>query len=121
MEKDFQICISILIYLLTYLVVLLLINLLTYLVYFSKFISKFCILVRKILSGYFHKSVFLVKSRLIFNAFYYRHATQKCAHTKINTYSNEMNAYKDFHIFACISVIKTCITGLVFAISHSCS
>ena len=25
----------------------------------------------------------------------------------------EMNAYKDFHIFACMSVIKTCITGLV--------
>ena len=25
----------------------------------------------------------------------------------------EMNAYKDFHIFACMSVIKTCVTGLV--------
>ena len=41
------------------------------------------------LSSYFHKSVFSVKSRLIFNAFYYRHATQKFVHTKINTYSNE--------------------------------
>ena len=65
------------------------------------------------LSSYFHKSVFSVKSRLIFNAFYYRHATQKFVHTKINTYSNEMNAQKDFHIFTCISVIKTCVTGLV--------
>ena len=26
----------------------------------------------------------------------------------------EMNAYKDFHIFACMSVINTCVTGLVF-------
>ena len=34
-------------------------------------------------------------------------------HTKINTYSNEMNAYKDFHAFPCISMIKTCITDLV--------
>ena len=25
----------------------------------------------------------------------------------------KMNAYKDFHIFACISVIKTCVTNLV--------
>ena len=25
----------------------------------------------------------------------------------------KMNAYKDFHIFACMSVIKTCVTGLV--------
>ena len=25
----------------------------------------------------------------------------------------EMNAYKDFHIFACMSVMKTCVTGLV--------
>ena len=33
--------------------------------------------------------------------------------TKINTYSNEMNAYKDFHAFPCISMIKTCITDLV--------
>ena len=24
-----------------------------------------------------------------------------------------MNAYKDFHIFACMSVIKTCVTDLV--------
>ena len=24
----------------------------------------------------------------------------------------KMNAYKDFHIFACMSVIKTCVTGL---------
>ena len=24
-----------------------------------------------------------------------------------------MNAYKDFHIFACMSVIKTYVTGLV--------
>ena len=39
-----------------------------------------------------------------------RHTTQTFVHTRINTYSNGMNAYKDFHIFACISVIKTCIT-----------
>ena len=65
------------------------------------------------ISSYFYKSVFSVKSRLIFNAFYYRHATQKFVHIKINTYSNEMNAQKDFHIFTCISVIKTCVTGLV--------
>ena len=25
----------------------------------------------------------------------------------------KINAYKDVHIFACMSVIKTCITGLV--------
>ena len=25
----------------------------------------------------------------------------------------EMNAYEDFHIFGCMSVIKTCVTGLV--------
>ena len=25
----------------------------------------------------------------------------------------KMNAYKDFHIFACMSVIKTYVTGLV--------
>ena len=25
----------------------------------------------------------------------------------------KMNAYKDFHIFACLPVIKTCVTGLV--------
>ena len=25
----------------------------------------------------------------------------------------KMNAYKDFHIFACMSVMKTCVTGLV--------
>ena len=25
----------------------------------------------------------------------------------------EINAYKDFHIFACMSVIKPCVTGLV--------
>ena len=32
-----------------------------------------------------------------------------------NSYSLKMkiNAYKDFHIFACISVIKTCVTNLV--------
>ena len=32
-----------------------------------------------------------------------------------NSYSLKMkiNAYKDFHIFACISVIKTCVTDLV--------
>ena len=42
-----------------------------------------------------------------------RHTTQKFVHTEINTYSNEMNAYKDFHIFACMSVIKASVTGLV--------
>ena len=35
-----------------------------------------------------------------------------------------MNAYEDFHVFACISVIKTCVTDLVLknknAISHYC-
>ena len=41
-----------------------------------------------------------------------RHTTQKFVHTEINTYSNEMNTYKDFYIFACMSVIKTCVTGL---------
>ena len=32
-----------------------------------------------------------------------------------NSYSLKMkiNGYKDFHIFACISVIKTCATNLV--------
>ena len=54
-----------------------------------------------------------------------RHTTQTFVHTRINTYSNGMNAYKDFHIFACISVIKTCVTDLVLKnkneISHSCS
>ena len=34
-------------------------------------------------------------------------------HTKINTYSNEMNAYKDFHASPCISMIKTCVTDLL--------
>ena len=34
-------------------------------------------------------------------------------HHKINTYSNKMNAYKDFHAFTCISMIKTCIEDLV--------
>ena len=29
------------------------------------------------------------------------------------TLKNEMNAYKGFHIFACISVINTCVTNLV--------
>ena len=35
-----------------------------------------------------------------------------------------MNAYKDFHAFTYISLIKTCVTHLVFKnkneISHSC-
>ena len=35
-----------------------------------------------------------------------------------------MNAYKDFHAFTYISMIKTCVTGLVLkdenAISDSC-
>ena len=32
-----------------------------------------------------------------------------------NSHSLKMkiNAYKNFHIFACISVIKTCVTNLV--------
>ena len=37
----------------------------------------------------------------------------------------KMNAYKDFHAFNCISVMKTYVTNLVLknknAISHSCS
>ena len=41
------------------------------------------------LSSYFHKCVFSIKMRLIFNAFYYRHTIQKFVHT-----------------------IKTCVTGL---------
>ena len=32
---------------------------------------------------------------------------------KKNAYSNEMNAYKEFHTFACMSVIKMYVTGLV--------
>ena len=65
------------------------------------------------LSSYSLKSVFSVKSRLIFNAFFYRHATQK-----------KINAYKDFHTLAYISVINIFVTDLVLknksAISHSC-
>ena len=65
------------------------------------------------LSSYSHKSVFSVKSRLIFNAFFYRHATQK-----------KINPCKDFHTLAYIPVIKTFVKDLVFknksAISHSC-
>ena len=56
------------------------------------------------LSSYFHKSVFSVKSRLIFNAFYYRHATQKFVHTKINTYSNENECIERlsyFYLYIC--------------------
>ena len=35
-------------------------------------------------------------------------------HTKVvNTYSNKMNAYKDFHAFNYISRIKTCVADLV--------
>ena len=60
-----------------------------------------------------NSQVIFIRGRLIFTVSYYRHTTQKFVHTKINTYSNEMNAYKDFHIFACMSVIKTCVTGLV--------
>ena len=59
------------------------------------------------LSGY------LQKSRLIFNVSYYRHTTQKFVHSKMNTCSNKMNAYKDFHAFACMSIIMTCLIGLV--------
>ena len=55
----------------------------------------------RILVRNFHKSLFSIKSRLIFIAFYYRHTTQKFVRTKTNTYSNEnecieylkMNAY----------------------------
>ena len=57
--------------------------------------------------------MFSIKSKLIFNVSYYRHTTQKFVHAKINTYLNEMNAWKDFHTFACMSVMKTCVTGLV--------
>ena len=65
------------------------------------------------LSSYSHKSVFSVKSRLICNAFFYGHATQK-----------KINAYKEFHTLAYISVINIFVTDLVLknksAISHSC-
>ena len=44
------------------------------------------------LSGYFHTCVFSIKYGLIFNVSYYRHTTQKFVRTKINTYSNKMNA-----------------------------
>ena len=54
------------------------------------------------LSSYFQKSVFSVKSRLIVNALFYRHVTQK-----------KINAYKDFHTLAYISVRKTFVTDLV--------
>ena len=30
-----------------------------------------------------------------------------------------MNAYKDFHIFACMCVMKTCVTGLVLKDKHA--
>ena len=46
---------------------------------------------------------FSIKSELFLNVSYYRHTTQK----------KKMNTYKDFHIFACMSVIKTCVTELV--------
>ena len=95
MGKDFQICISILL---------------------SKCISKFRILVHKNSSSYFHKSAFSVKSRLIFNASYYRHTTQKFVHTKINTHSNEIECIEKLSYFTCISAIKTCVTGLALKI-----
>ena len=41
-----------------------------------------------------------------------RHTTQKFLQTKIHI-QTKMNAYKDFYVFACMSVMKTCITGLV--------
>ena len=55
----------------------------------------------RILVHNFHKSVFSVKSRLIFNVLYYRYTTQKFVRTERNAYSNEnecieylkMNAY----------------------------
>ena len=31
----------------------------------------------------------------------------------------KMNAYKDFHIFACMSVTKTCATGLVLKFKNA--
>ena len=38
-------------------------------------------------------------------------------HTKVvNTYLNKMNAYKDFHVFNYISMIKTCISDFCFEI-----
>ena len=92
MGKDFKICISILL---------------------RKFISKFRITVHKNSSSYFHNSVFFVKSRLIFNVPYYRHTTQKFVHTKINTYSNESECIERLSYFTSMSVIKTCVTGLV--------
>ena len=30
----------------------------------------------------------------------------------------KMNAYKDFHAFTCIPVIKTCVTDVVFKIEN---
>ena len=60
------------------------------------------------ISLYFHKSV----CKLIFNAFFYRQTTQKFVCTKMNTYSNKINAYKDFHAFIYISLKKTYVTNL---------
>ena len=34
-------------------------------------------------------------------------------HTKINAYSNENECIERLSYFTCISVIKTCVTGLV--------
>ena len=31
----------------------------------------------------------------------------------------EMNAYKDFQIFVCMSVMTTCVTGLVLKDKHA--
>ena len=36
----------------------------------------------------------------------------KSVFVQTNTCSNKMNAYKDFHAFTCISMIKTCVTDL---------
>ena len=36
----------------------------------------------------------------------------KFVFVQTNTCSNKMNAYKDFHAFTCISMIKTCVTDL---------
>ena len=69
---------------------------------------QFCILVHK------NSQVISIKSGLIFNVSNYRHTTQTFVHAKINTYySNEMSAYKYFHIFASVSVIQTCVIALV--------
>ena len=76
----------------------------------KKTISHSCL--QKVLS-YFHKCVFSVKSRLIFNVSYYRHTTEKLVHTRINTYSNENEWIKRLSYFCLYVCNKDLRTDLV--------